>query len=267
MKILVLVLAKDTSPWKEIEELGQNLTWKKTQSDVEIIRYVGQENVPTLGLKIAEMYWKLRHQIITLRITKILKTNSYITKYMNRYLSNINLSASQKSDVISVDLPDRYFLIGLKTIAAFRFALENLEFDYIYRTNISSYVNIERLIQFGERLPSGDVYSGPFAKHDEIKFASGSGYFLSKSLVRKVVDESSFWNHAEIDDVALGQLISRLGGIKFVDARRIDFDTPADVFKLSQEEFDSVFHYRCKHEDWNKTIQIMKNIHFRNLDK
>lgn len=267
MRILVLVLAKDSPPWSDIEKEGQDLTWKQPHSNVEILRYVGEESKLSFKLKIVEQIWKLQHQFKTIGAIKELGTDSFFARKFNSILRKIPLLASQQGKTIKIEIPDRYFLIGLKTLAAFIYALENFDFDFVYRTNISSYVEIERLFEFGKNLPSGDVYSGPFANHEEITFASGSGYFLSRSLIEKVIESRNDWNHLEIDDVALGQLTSNFQGLKLVPTGRIDFESPKHVYDVSQSDFESVFHYRCKQNDSIKTIEIMKNIHGRNLNR
>ena len=56
----------------------------------------------------------------------------------------------------------------------------NEEWDYIFRTNTSSYVSKNRLIEFSKNLPKEKCYCGI----DGGGFASGAGFFLSKDCAR-----------------------------------------------------------------------------------
>lgn len=79
--------------------------------------------------------------------------------------------------------------IGLKTISAFDFLLENFSFDVLYRTNVSSYIDVELLSEFVESVNTENFFCAPTGHYGplNLKFASGSGYFLSRDLVARVV--------------------------------------------------------------------------------
>ena len=52
-----------------------------------------------------------------------------------------------KDDKILINYPEGFQNIGYKTIRSFEILLKNNEFDYIFRTNSSSYVNIDNLVK------------------------------------------------------------------------------------------------------------------------
>jgi hypothetical protein len=261
MSVLVLVLAKDETPWTEIELQGQETTWKTIKDpSIEVLRYVGLESRLPLRMKISEYYWKLSNNPFLAGRTR---RKALLPDLFNRYLNGIETPVEVSEKTLRVQIQDRYYLIGVKTIAAFKYCLEEYQFDFLYRTNISSYIDLNGLAEFSKTLPDGDLYAGPMAKHNEISFASGSGYLLSSSLLQKIVDKSEKWNHLEIDDVALGDLVSQIDGVKKVNITRIDFVTSSDVDRAEQKSLDLVFHYRCKNIDKRQTIEIMQNIYRR----
>jgi Glycosyl transferase family 21 len=131
---------------------------------------------------------------------------------------------------------------GEKTLAFFEFALENSDFDVLFRTNCSSYVDLTNLREFAAaNIGTTGFYAGFTGQHEGIEFASGSGYFLSRDLVEAVVGSRAGWNHDLLDDVALADVLRRLG-IAPVPVPR---QTYASVREVSRDDV-SFFHFRCK---------------------
>jgi len=68
--------------------------------------------------------------------------------------------------------PEGLYNIGYKTLNMFDYTLNNMEFDYIFRTNSSSYVNIEKLLDFIKDKPkekSKDIVQSVMEKPSQIK--------------------------------------------------------------------------------------------------
>jgi hypothetical protein len=135
--------------------------------------------------------------------------------------------------------PDDYWSIGKKTIACFEHVLGECDFDLVFRTNCSSYVDLPNLRDWvREHARSSRFYAGVIGSIDgpgvpyeglavrlahegrleelaatgpgasfNWSFASGAGYFLSRDLVEWVVAHRSEWNHHLPDDMALGRLL------------------------------------------------------------
>ena len=131
--------------------------------------------------------------------------------------------------------------VGYKTLRMFEVIYKNYNFDYIFRTNSSSYVDIDNMCNFLVDKPLESFYCGVFGKSGNIDFCSGSGYFLSRDLVKRVIDNQRLWNHNYIDDVSLGLLMSQLG-INRTLGKRYDFDSGLPI-NLNN------YHYRCKISD------------------
>ncbi len=156
--------------------------------------------------------------------------------------------------------------IGYKTIRAFEILLQNNNFDYIFRTNSSSYINIERLVEYLDDKPLDNFYHGMIGHHGDINFASGCGYFISKDVVEKVVENKDNWPHQIIDDVAIAFLLRSIG-IYPTLAPRLDIDSIIDDDyyvmgkKLEKSLIDKNFHFRCKtNGDRTGEIKIMNKL-------
>ena len=82
--------------------------------------------------------------------------------------------------------------------------LQNFDFDYIYRTNLSSVLNLNKLYSY---LQNNTVdYAG---QHMET-FISGSGIILSKEACKKLIQDKSLIDNMEPDDVAIGKTLSKI---------------------------------------------------------
>lgn len=100
--------------------------------------------------------------------------------------------------------------IGEKTIKAFKHLI-NEDFDYLLRTNSSSFIHLDNLIKYLNDSPKDNFYSGVVCPYHNdnlnIDFISGSGYILSQDLVRHIVNNENKWDHSFPDDVSIGKLM------------------------------------------------------------
>ena len=109
---------------------------------------------------------------------------------------------------IYLDVMEKYENMGYKTLKMFEY-IKDFEYDYVFRTNTSSYVNQEKLLEFLSDKPRDNFYCG-IKGYCGIYFCSGCGYFLSKNLVNMILENKNNWNHDLVDDVALGKLFLNL---------------------------------------------------------
>lgn len=137
---------------------------------------------------------------------------------------------------VADDLPN----LGRKTIACFAYVLEHREFDVVFRTNVSTYVDLPNLRRFvEENAVATRFYAGKGVSVDGIDFASGMGIFLSRDLVRLLAEEE--WDHSYLDDVAIGKLL-REHGIERRYAPRVIYRRPRDARSVDVSQFQ----FRCK---------------------
>ena len=143
--------------------------------------------------------------------------------------------------------------IGYKTIESFNL-LKNYDFKYIFRTNLSSYIDQDKLYQ--KLLDLNADYGGLPASHEQIPFCSGAGYLLSKKSIHKIIKNQELWDHNYIDDVALGLLMKTLGvGIYGNFGRQ-------DIFFENPSIQEHHFHYRIKfNNDRHKEYEVFKQIY------
>lgn len=158
---------------------------------------------------------------------------------------------------------ESYHTIGYKTLTSFKFLLSK-DFDYLFRTNSSSFIHLPNLLKYLENKPKHNFYSGvaiPVHRDNmSLEVGSGSGYILSKDIVELVVNHESEWEHNHIDDLAIGKLLKN---------HNVDL-IPNNWFKLNQPPNENIlnligdiFHIRCKIEDRcdiNTQVEIFKTL-------
>ena len=173
------------------------------------------------------------------------------------YYGGDSLSLDGRDLVLPV--PDGPLDIGRKTIACFGWCLANRDFDLIFRTNCSSYValaNMARHVaQHGRRC---SFYSGRIGHFDGRRFASGSGYFLSRDLVEHAVAAQGAWNHELLDDVALSDLLAS-EGVEAEPAPRVDYRGVNEIGEVDTSQF----HFRCRTESRHRRddVRVMRKVH------
>lgn len=164
-----------------------------------------------------------------------------------------------EGDIIKAPFIESSNTVGNKTISAFEYFVNNKEFDYVFRPNSSSFVNIPRLLDFLETAPSTNYYSGSpiwfnnggVTEEDKIngptKCCSGCGYILSRDLVELIVNKKDMWQHRIVDDMALCKFLKD-NEVEAAESPRIaaHYTENNEVYSfnkvLSDEEILNQFH-------------------------
>lgn len=127
----------------------------------------------------------------------------------------------------------------------------NWEWDIIFRSNSSSYIDKEMLMQKALTMPKEKCYCGINGGN----FASGAGLFLTRDVVKIFRDEFTDAPHPA-EDVLMGEHV-RKHGIAFTPgAERCDYWHTAHPVKRH-------YHYRCKSDtaDRNKDLIAFREIY------
>ena len=139
---------------------------------------------------------------------------------------------------LQLDVADGYWEIGRKTLAGFRYVLEHHDFDLVFRTNSSSYVDLPNLSAW---IAANAQPTGFYAGSGEVSYASGSGYFLSRDLVELVLQAADEWDHSLHDDIALGSILAARG-VPLVSTPRVILEDRWNPRTIDVAQF----HFRCK---------------------
>jgi len=140
-----------------------------------------------------------------------------------------------------------------KTIAFFEYCCDNFEFDYIYRPNCGSYVNLSILNGIANELPSKNLYFGTKSNNENLPaYASGAGFMISRDLAEKIVsnkDKIVYPHDGQcfvMDDVSIGAALTEVFNVEITDAPRVD--VTYEALKSVAFVFEpSCYHYYFRH--------------------
>ena len=196
-------------------------------------------------------------------------------------------------DTVVLTAPDDLSGTSLKLVEALKYINGEIDFKYIFRTNLSSYIYPEILLSFINKNENPDLYSGVVGHYVsyldilnrfaftkglasrylsflEFSFASGSGFWLSKKNVQKLISMKRL-NFDYIDDVMVGDFFNKTG-VNVSPALRVELSNgniicPDDY--LSKEFRENCYHVRLKSRDRNIDVALfydLNNFDFFNVD-
>lgn len=166
---------------------------------------------------------------------------------------------ARRTDSIELEVgcPDDYYLMHWKFALALRHIEEEFgTYDFIFRTNSSSYINKERLLKRAETLPKEKCYAGWSLGEKEA--VSGAGIWLSPDMVDILREEIPPGEQCE-EDILIGRILHKKHGIEIIDDK-----SRFDVTEENIEYADlSRYHYRFKTGDRLQDIRNMYRLHQR----
>ena len=159
--------------------------------------------------------------------------------------------------------------MGLKNILAFEYVLENFQFDYMFRTTTTSYVNVKNLFEHikSNNFQNDFFYSGVITNTNDsegkqIDFVSGAGILFNHKTVDTIVKNKNQIDYELWDDVGIGKLMMEIG-IDPVKGKR--FDINGNIFKEKIEL--NHYHYRCRIDNHYGYPRFLEAYVIKFLDK
>lgn len=127
-------------------------------------------------------------------------------------------------------------------------------YNYIFRTNASSYVDKKLLKEWLQDKPRHKFYCG----RDGGGFASGCGFALSTDLVNilRTIDDYP----TDSEDCLIGVYLQRENIGVYPGALRWDFYPHSP-----QHNIPKIYHYRCKSDDLDRTKDVTAFNHIHKL--
>ena len=163
--------------------------------------------------------------------------------------------------------------LGKKTLLAFEWCQKNYDYDYVFRTNLGSYINITNMLEFIKTASKTHYYCGIGGVNNTyfnrpVQFASGSGVFLSRDVVNLIIANQNSWQHTAMDDVAMGELLNALGIILCEDATRLSLCDDEVYYQQGIKEVstipkEQIYHIRLRSNDRNIDAARMTSLYLQ----
>lgn len=168
-----------------------------------------------------------------------------------------------------IDTDDSTINMGLKTIMAFEWLENNVDYDFVVRPTPSSYINYKNLYRFisnnltdNQYIYCGKVQSTNDKSGKKIDFVSGSTLILNKKSIKAIIDNKHRWDHRYWDDVALSLLMKDLN-IEHQNSTR--FDIKGNPFKSNYTL--GFYQYRCRCDNHYGYPRYLESTSMRILHK
>jgi hypothetical protein len=150
-----------------------------------------------------------------------------------------------------------------KTKGAIEYFCKNTEFDYFYRTNISSVFDFDTMLEYLENNPVD--YAGKLENaFDEYEFASGSGYVLSRRACDIFLEHYGEMEsqHDLFDDVATGKIMQKYVKMSYIPRVTFSYTEDPEILDLLENDYREIYHYRCHSDEHHqKTVYYMRKIY------
>ena len=193
--------------------------------------------------------------------------NDILNTQFQQLLGSQSLCDRFELDVLNKTLfirGDECLIPGIlyKTVEALSYFL-SFDYDFVWRTNLSSVLDFEGLQRYLGTINSSGFYGGYVGKAlsvgENIFFASGAGFLMSRDVAEYLVLNKDSLRWDLIDDVAIGALLEPRYGI--VPIERCWIQSGEEVVGGN-----GVFHYRCESYQHLRTVEFMQYV-VRGLSK
>lgn len=136
-----------------------------------------------------------------------------------------------------------------KTMKGIQYVIKNFQFQYLTRTNLSSFWHFKNYKNTLTKLPTEKLCLGNIGFYPQLNtlFMSGAGITLSKDVVEELSKNNRQLNYTLIDDVSIGYLLKQLG-YEFIESQRNDIILDDYNYDLKERIENGAFHFRIKNK-------------------
>ena len=266
-RVVVPVLCSSSLQYRSIYRHGILKTFaSKSYESPKVIPYFG--SISTVNSTIVDT---IHTTLAVARISRI----SRILRFLNtnsapvsgeRIVSEKNVDIAVTSlDEISLrfDIPETTGNVAHRFLEVLKWILLNEQVDFIWHSNISTYLNLDRMQYCLNDVSSSLYYAGVIGEYDDFTFVSGASVCLGRDTAELIISHRNEWDFSLPWDVALGKLLHSLSVLPtFID--RVDLKDERDVFCLSDDQLYMSINFRCKACTWKRRDhKIMKLLHSR----
>tara|TARA_A100001011_G_scaffold400791_1_gene518905 strand:- start:29793 stop:30683 length:891 start_codon:yes stop_codon:yes gene_type:complete len=179
---------------------------------------------------------------------------------------------SLHGDTLLLNVSSKQEFVNEKGLKAFKWVIDNIEFDVLFRCTTTTYLDIENMINFLGKQKLDNFFCGPVdvypwyevPEEEKITFVSGAGCFFSRDVIEKLIENKDQYDFSLNDDVAISELLVNKLKIPITQGYRQDFYNGYPFFN----EIDlNNYHFRFKLSPnfYPRYLEILTllSIHFR----
>jgi hypothetical protein len=259
--LLIAVGQANVEPWITICSEGQEKTWINNSVDGTEVIHSKSKITPVIIQQIDKFHEKNRYKkwvgLWQGRYDKV--GTKIISKKIAKY------SFNSENRTLTVDSWSTYQLSGRRFIALYDWFLSQTDYNFLFTTTTSSYINKKKLFDLIQKFNCKDlIYAGYLLPENHTnQFVSGAGTLLSRSCVEVLVQNWRRFKFDTLEDVSRGDLMRELG-VPPIPLTRVDVPNVDSVKALPIDVLEREFHYRCKSPEVpRQDVRIMQKLHER----
>lgn len=246
-KLLCAVSHGLYSPWLDILINGQEKTWltEEIPYGISILHFHGKP-LGKFGQRLDWTHERIRwtNKYMSLPLSVIDEFFGFPFKKITPSYS-LSQKLATRHAALQIDSIDAYVTYRWKLLGLFKYFLEETAHNLLLLTTTSSYINLNKLLDFIKTLPDTRVYVGSLS-YPGAKFVSGSNRILSRDVVKAVYSNMTSWRVGTIEDLELGRLIKNVLDIDPSTFPIINIETLGQLKNLDLEILLSNYHFRVK---------------------
>lgn len=252
-------------PWIDILHKGQVPTWLSLPlpNHFEVIHFHGKA-----GGKVVTAYDKIHERIRWTNrwvATPLRWFDEILGSPLRNYIPRTKLSSrlALVNPSVEIGFIDIYATMKWKDLAILNYFYTQTNANYLFMTTTSSYLRPQELMSTVERLPRSNVYAGAVA-YSGATFAAGNNRLFSRDVVKRILNARSNLQCGIIEDLALGNLCSRLG-VDLIELSKMNISSEEELQFLTDEDIEKEFHFRLTSGTRNnrRDVEIMWALHNR----
>jgi len=142
-----------------------------------------------------------------------------------------------------------------KTINILKYFYNDLDkYDYILRTNLSSFIRFDKYIEICETFPKENLVAALIGYGYEVPYPAGAGFTLTPDIAKRLVDDVQ--PYVYVDDVTIGYALHKWG-VEITNLERYDLiHGYEDVKKINT----NIYHFRIKTNSIHDDITMYNNL-------
>jgi hypothetical protein len=235
-RIAILIADSQEPFFKEVKDLMSEIQFSSDSGfQIDVFYALGNDK-----------YW-IRTEIAR-RSEWMRYSRAWPLKYISDYLMlkrhrKVLPQVFRSGKQLMIDIPEGLNYLSIKMLASFKY-LSDLKYDYVFRTTLSSYTNMNVLRDFTQSWPSEEpLYGGSLVEFNEHPFISGAATLLNRESIRLLLENQKKMNFARIDDVEFGRIFEPI--VKPHRIKHLNIDSIEKLNSYSLSELESAVSIRC----------------------
>lgn len=168
--------------------------------------------------------------------------------------TNIDIFNSIRENILLLDTEDS-LIPGIynKTIKSFEKINLSYDYKYIFRTNLSSFIRINLLV---EKINDISSIYGVVGNYNGINFVSGAGMLLTRENIDYILSNQNKINKNLPDDVALSSIFN----ISIGTNNKLRYDFINNDLNIDFKKINKYYHIRIKNNDRDDDLIIFDKL-------